>query len=95
MLPIVEDFVQRFHLDDFVVVADSGLMNRTNIALLESGGYKYSIGAKIKSESEEITQWILSLERIDGGFHELGKLPKSRLITGYSGNRAKKRQIQP
>src|SRR5215469_2867313 len=24
MLPIVEDFVQRFHLDDFVIVADSG-----------------------------------------------------------------------
>lgn len=28
-LPIVEDFVQRFNLDDFVVVADSGLMNKT------------------------------------------------------------------
>jgi hypothetical protein len=41
MLPIVDDFVQRFNLDDFVVVADSGLMNKTNIQLLESGGYKY------------------------------------------------------
>jgi type II secretory pathway component PulF len=28
MLPIVEDFVKRFNLDDFVVVADSGLMNK-------------------------------------------------------------------
>src|SRR5215469_8243127 len=41
MLPIVEDFVQRFHLDDFVIVADSGLMTKTNLALLESEEYKY------------------------------------------------------
>jgi hypothetical protein len=54
MIPIVEDFVKRFNLEDFVVVADSGLMNKTNIALLESGEYKYIIGAGIKNETEEI-----------------------------------------
>ena len=32
MLPVVEDFVQRFKLEDFVIVADSGLMNKTNLA---------------------------------------------------------------
>jgi transposase len=90
MLPIVEDFVRRFNLEDFVVVADSGLMNKTNIALLESGNYKYIIGAKIKNELEEIKQWILSLEKTEGSFNELGKLPKSRLIIGYSEKRAKK-----
>jgi hypothetical protein len=90
MLPVVEDFVQRFDLSDFVIVADAGLMNKTNILLLESAGYKYIIGARIKSESEEIKQWILSLEKQNGHFYELGKLPKSRLIVGYSENRAKK-----
>ena len=90
MIPIVEDFVQRFNLGDFVVVADSGLMNKTNIQLLESAGYKYIIGAKIKNESEEVKQWILSLDKVDGCFNELGKLPKSRLIVGYSKSRAKK-----
>jgi len=90
MLPIVEDFVHRFSLEDFVVVADSGLMNQKNIDLLESGGYKYIIGARIKSESDEIRQWIHSLEKRDGCFYELGKLPKTRLIIGYSEKRAKK-----
>lgn len=52
MLPIVEDFIQRFNLDDFIIVSDSGLMNKTNISLLESAGYKYIIGARIKNESE-------------------------------------------
>ena len=90
MLPIVDDFVQRFKLTDFVVVADSGLMNKTNISLLEGGGYKYIVGARIKNEIEEVKQWILSQDRVDGNFYELGKLPKSRLIVGYSENRAKK-----
>jgi len=90
MIPVVEDFVQRFELEDFVVVADSGLISQRNIELLESGGYKYIIGGRIKNESEEIKQWILSLEKREGCFHELGKLPKSRLVVGYSQSRAKK-----
>ena len=89
MLPIVEDFVHRFELEDFIVVADSGLMNKTNISLLESSGYKYIIGAKIKTESEEIKQWILSLEKKDEEFNETLK-GKIRLIIGYSTKRDKK-----
>jgi transposase len=89
MIPIVEDFVKRFYLEDFVIVADSGLMNKTNLALLESGNYKYIIGARIKNETDTIKQWILSQEKQDGLFHEMQK-ENSRLIIGYSDNRAKK-----
>jgi transposase len=90
MLPIVENFVKQFKLEEIVVVADSGLMNKTNLALLESGGYQYIIGARIKNETDEIKQWILSLEKENGYFYELGKLPHSRLIVSYSEKRAKK-----
>jgi transposase len=90
MLPVVEDFVQRFKLEEFVVVADSGLMNQKNIELLESGGYKYIVGAKIKSENSEIKSWILSLEKRDSFFYEMNKSDNCRLIVGYSENRAKK-----
>lgn len=42
MLPIVDDFVQRFNLGkDFVVIANSGLMSTKNLKLLRDGGYKY------------------------------------------------------
>jgi transposase len=89
MLPIVEDFVGRFNLKDFVIVADSGLMNKTNIALMESGGYKYIIGARIKNETGGIKQWILSLDKQNGVFYETKK-DSCRLIVGYSESRAKK-----
>lgn len=89
MLPIVEDFVSRFKLKDFVVVADSGLMNKKNRDLLESAGYKYILGARIKNESEKIKDWILSLDKTEGVFKEK-KINGGRLIIGYTANRAKK-----
>lgn len=89
MIPVIEDFVNRFKLDDFVIVADSGLMNKSNISLLESANYKYIIGARIKNEREALKSWILSLERRDGEFYEHQK-GEARLVVGYAENRAKK-----
>jgi len=90
MLPVVEDFVKKFDLKDFVVIADSGLMNKDNIAELEAKNYKYILGAKIKSESKEVKSWIFSLQKQNGVFHEYQKTETTRLIVGYSDQRAKK-----
>lgn len=89
MIPIVKDFIQKYHLSDFVVVADSGLMNNQNIALLESEGYKYIIGSRIKNESVQLQKQIVSLNKIDGAIYELEKGGK-RLLIGYSDKRKKK-----
>jgi transposase len=90
MLPVVEDFVKRFDLKDFVAVADSGLMNSDNIELLEANHYKYILGARIKNGSRIIKTWILSQEKADGIFYEYQKTKESRLIVGYSEKRAGK-----
>jgi transposase len=90
MLPIVKDFVKKFDLKDFVVVADSGLMNKENIAELEQNGYKYIIGARIKNENKAVTNWILNQNKIDNHFYEYLKSEQCKLILGYSENRAKK-----
>ena len=90
MMPIVEDFVKEFKLDEFVIVADSGLMNKDNISELKTNNYKYILGARIKSESEMIKQWIFSLEKQEGAFYEHPKNESTRLIIGYSDNRARK-----
>jgi transposase len=90
MLPVVKDFVKKFNLKDFVVVADSGLMNKENIAELEQNGYKYIVGARIKSESKAVTDWILSQNKTEGIFYEYQKTDECKLILGYSEQRAKK-----
>ncbi len=90
MVPIIDDFSQRFGLDDFVVVADSGFMIKRNIELLRSGGYKFIVGARIKKYGGDEKKWMLSLPHEDGLFHER-RLPNGdRLIVTYSSKRASK-----
>lgn len=91
MIPMIDDFRQRFDIgDDFVVVADSGLMNKTNVTLLQQAGYRYILGARIKNENESVKQWILSLDKTDGSSHEYIRLNGERLIISYSEKRAGK-----
>ena len=49
MIPVIDDFKQRFGIDDFIVVADSGFMVRRNIELLRSGKYNFIIGGRIRT----------------------------------------------
>ena len=70
MLPVVDDFIQRFSLTDFVVVADAGLMSKTNIDLLRRTGYKYIIGGRIRNEGKDIKEWALKQEKCDKEIYE-------------------------
>ncbi len=90
MIPVIDDFVSRYSLEDFVIVADSGLLNNRNIELLQAAGYKYIVGAKIRNESDRIKQWIISLPKTEGEYHEKALKDNSRLIVGYSTKRASK-----
>lgn len=88
MIPVIDDFVRRFSLTDFVIVADSGLMSTRNIELLRSAGYKYIVGARIKSEKTGLKEWMLSLEKVNGAAYEHKKDDGDRLIVSYSASRA-------
>ena len=90
MLPVINEFVSRYAPDDFIVVADSGLMNNDNISDMESRGYKYIIGAKIKTESQGVRDWILSQPKHDGHMAEYDKGGGRRLLVSYSDDRARK-----
>ena len=90
MLPVIREFVARYSLDDFIVVADSGLMSSDNINELEAEGCKYIIGSRIKNESEAVKRLILSFAKEGGVMHEIDKGNGRRLLVGYSENRAKK-----
>lgn len=91
MIPVIDDFKQRFSLgDDFIVVADSGLMSARNVDMLQKAGYRYVIGARIKSENSFVRNWILSLKKTDKACYEIMRDNGERLIVSYSEARAKK-----
>lgn len=90
MIPVVDDFIQRYGIKDFVLVADSGLMSTKNIALLQQAGYKYIIGARIRNEAKNLKEWILNLAKDDRSIFEKTKDNGDRLIVSYSDKRADK-----
>lgn len=90
MIPIIDDFVQRFGLKDFIVVADAGLLSRKNIALLKSAGYKFILGGRIKKETESVQDWVLSLPKDVHRLHEKEINGDERVIVSYSESRASK-----
>jgi transposase len=91
LIPVLEAFEKKFDLKRPIVVADSGLLSRSNLEALEEKGYGYILGARIKKETEAQSQQILAwnLER-DGEYRELVREDGSRLIVSYSAKRAKK-----
>lgn len=90
MIPAIDDFKQRFGLDDFIVVADSGFMIKRNIGLLRSGGYQFIIGGRIKKVAKDVEQWIKTIPHEDGLYHEKELENGDRLIVTYSSKRATK-----
>ena len=80
----------KFNLNKPVVIADSGLLSNRNIKALESAGYEYILGARIKNESEGIKEKILATEFSDGMTVSMEKSANTRLIVNYSVSRAKK-----
>jgi transposase len=90
MLPIIEAFKSKYKLDKLVVVADAGLLSKKNINLLESGGYEYILGARIKAVNKKLKEQILSLNLKNGESKTIEVDEKTKLIVSYSEKRAKK-----
>lgn len=90
MLPVVTAFVEKYRLEDFVVVADSGMMSDANLSDLEARGYKYIVGARIRNMPVETREWILSQDKRKDIVRELvlDKDRHKRLLVGYSEERA-------
>jgi transposase len=90
LIPFLEKMEQRFKLGKLVVIADSGLLSNDNIAALETNGYEYILGARLKNESGRIKTEILQHVFSDGDTTSITKDERTRLIVNYSTGRASK-----
>lgn len=89
MLPVVDGFKDKYKLEKLVIVADSGLLSNQNIEELQTKGYEFILGARIKNESKSIKEKILSLTLKNGESKIISK-ENLKLIITYSDSRAKK-----
>lgn len=90
LIPFLEQISKKFKLDKPVVVADSGLLSNKNVEALESKGYKYILGARIKNEPKQIKNKIFEKDLKDGQLRSIKKQGDIRLVLSYSEKRATK-----
>ncbi len=90
MLPVIEAFKSKYQIESLVVIADAGLLSNNNLEQLQSQGYKYILGARIKNESLPVRRQILSLSLASGESVIIAKDEQTRIIVSYSAARAKK-----
>jgi transposase len=92
LIPVLEHFQEKFKLSKPVVIADAGLLSKENIAGLKDKGYQYILGGKPKNEAEQLRLKITDRSWKDEQTEEFSREDESRLIVGYSSNRANKDQ---
>lgn len=53
-MPVLHTFKNKYGLDKLMIVADSGLLSKSNMADLQDNGYEFILGARIKNEAQTI-----------------------------------------
>lgn len=90
LIPMIRKLQERFGFGQPVVIADAGLLNKRNIKALEDDGYEYILGARIKSQTEEMKEKILSLGLTGGESRSIELTPGRRMVVTMSQTRARK-----
>jgi Transposase len=90
MLPVVESFKKRFNLENLVLIADAGMLNNKNVEELVEKGHEFILGARLKTETEQIKKKILGLELRDGESRIIKKSGSLKLVVSYTNSRAAK-----
>jgi len=90
MLPCIKEIVKKHKLNDFVVVADSAMVNHTNMEELEKENLSYIVGARLGNLPTKIWEQIITVPKIDGQTKRFDFGNKRILVVSYSQKRANK-----
>lgn len=90
LILVLEKMDERFGLGRPVMIADAGLLSKSNIRALQENGYRYILGASPKNEGKAIQEAILSKALQDGDIAVIQRDAHSRLIVSYTESRARK-----
>lgn len=91
IIPVIEQFQDKYGFPKPIVVADSGLLSKKNIELLKEEDYQYILGARIKNVSEKTKEEIIKkTKNLQNGETVLINNNGDKIIVSFSTNRAKK-----
>ena len=87
LIPVLESFQKKFNIDKPIVVADAAMLSDKNILALNNHKYQFILGARLKNETDEIKEKVLTLNIEEDKPKEL-KNKHGRLIVSFSAKRA-------
>ena len=92
LIPILRKMERKYGFNNPIVVADAALLSKTNLKRLNEQAYEFIIAGRIKNEDALVKEKILKLAKNiqNSKSFEIKKEDGSRLIVGYSSERAKK-----
>ena len=100
LIPTILELKKKYNITRIILVADSGLINKENIASLNEANWEYIIGARLKNSSKQILKaafaeegYINLNDDLKSKIYNLTKkniITKDKLVIYYSAKRAKK-----
>lgn len=93
MIPVIETFRTKYSLPAPIVVADSGLLSKSNIKELLDNGYEFILGARLKSSGNNQKEKVLALRLENGESVSMDWEESLRMVVSYSERRAGKDRI--
>jgi transposase len=90
ILPVINRFREVYKINKLVIISDAGLMSNENIVNLQTNGYEFILGARIKNENKTIKEQILALKLKNGESAIIKKDSQINLIISYTNARATK-----
>jgi transposase len=88
LIPVLTRLSKKFNLSKPIVVADAGLLSKSNIEMLEENEYKYILGSRLRSETNDIKKEIIESKLLNDEHKIIKKDKSKRLIVTYSEKRA-------
>ena len=89
-IPVLQNIEKKYSIGKPIVVADAGLLSKKNCKSLEDSGYKYILGARVKSLKENLKEKVLSFHLQNDEIKIIKQNNDTRLIISMSNKRAKK-----
>ncbi len=92
-IPCLKELKEKYGVNRVIFVADSGMCNKANLDHLEAEGFEYIIGARLKGQTQQVTDQILSDQYLQINSNEaIQEIAhhKGRLIVHYAKDRARK-----
>jgi hypothetical protein len=81
LIPVLQAFQERHHVQDLVVAADAGMLSDENLTALEDAGFGFIVGSRTQKTPKDLAEHF----HTHGSVFENGQIIEARTVMGRGG----------